>query len=59
MPQRSASSARGGQAASVPIGDEGRQFVAIQLNPRVLAGFRKEAKRRGVGRSRLGEVRPR
>jgi len=32
-----------------PIGDEARQLIAIRLDPRVLATFRTEAKRRGVG----------
>ena len=32
-----------------PIGDEARQLIAIRVDPRVLATFRKEAKRRGVG----------
>ena len=32
-----------------PIGDGARQLIAIRLDPRVLATFRKEAKRRGVG----------
>jgi uncharacterized protein (DUF4415 family) len=32
-----------------PIGDEARQLIAIRLDPQVLAAFRKEAKRRGVG----------
>ncbi len=32
-----------------PIGDEARQLIAIRVDPRVLATFRREAKRRGVG----------
>jgi uncharacterized protein (DUF4415 family) len=32
-----------------PIGDEARQLIAIRLDARVLAAYRKEAKRRGVG----------
>jgi uncharacterized protein (DUF4415 family) len=32
-----------------PIGDHARQLIAIRLDPRVLAEFRKEAKRRNVG----------
>ena len=32
-----------------PIGEEARQLIAIRLDTRVLATFRKEAKRRGVG----------
>ena len=32
-----------------PIGDGPRQLIAIRLDPHVLAAFRKEAKRRGVG----------
>jgi uncharacterized protein (DUF4415 family) len=32
-----------------PIGNEARQLIAIRLDPQVLAAFRKEAKRRGVG----------
>ena len=32
-----------------PIGDEARQLIAIRLDARVLATFRREAKRRGVG----------
>ncbi len=31
-----------------PIGEEPRQLIAIRLDSRVLATFRKEAKRRGV-----------
>lgn len=31
------------------IGDQARQLIAIRLNARVLAEFRKEAKRRKVG----------
>ena len=32
-----------------PIGDHARQLIAIRLDPRVLAEFRKEARRRNVG----------
>ena len=32
-----------------PIGKEARQLIAIRLDPRVIAEFRKEAKRRNVG----------
>jgi uncharacterized protein (DUF4415 family) len=32
-----------------PIGDEARLLIAIRLDARVLAAYRKEAKRRGVG----------
>ncbi len=32
-----------------PIGDEARQLIAIRLDPRVIDGFRKEAKRRNLG----------
>ena len=32
-----------------PIGKEARQLIAIRLDPRVIAGFRKEAKRRNLG----------
>jgi len=32
-----------------PLGDRARQLIAIRLDARVLAEFRKEAKRRNVG----------
>ena len=32
-----------------PLGDHARQLIAIRLDPRVLAEFRKEARRRNVG----------
>jgi uncharacterized protein (DUF4415 family) len=32
-----------------PLGDAPRQLIAIRLDPRVLAQFRKEARRRRVG----------
>ena len=32
-----------------PIGKQARQLIAIRLDPRVIAEFRKEAKRRNVG----------
>lgn len=32
-----------------PLGNEARQSIAIRLDVRVLAAYRKEAKRRGVG----------
>jgi uncharacterized protein (DUF4415 family) len=32
-----------------PIGEQARQLIAIRVDPRVIAEFRKEAKRRNVG----------
>ena len=32
-----------------PIGKQARQLIAIRLDPRVIAEFRKEAKRRNLG----------
>jgi uncharacterized protein (DUF4415 family) len=32
-----------------PIGEQTRQLIAIRVDPRVIAEFRKEAKRRNVG----------
>jgi len=32
-----------------PLGEEPRQLIAIRVDPRVLAQFRKEARRRRVG----------
>jgi uncharacterized protein (DUF4415 family) len=32
-----------------PLGDTARQLIAIRLDAKVLARFRKEARRRGVG----------
>ena len=32
-----------------PIGEQARQLIAIRLDPRVIAEFRKEAKRRKLG----------
>ena len=32
-----------------PLGDAARQLIAIRLDAKVLARFRKEARRRGVG----------
>ena len=32
-----------------PLGDRARQLIAIRLDARVLAEFRKEAKRRNIG----------
>jgi len=32
-----------------PLGSEARRLIAIRLDPRVLARFRLEAKRRNVG----------
>jgi uncharacterized protein (DUF4415 family) len=32
-----------------PLGSEARRLIAIRLDPRVLARFRSEAKRRNVG----------
>jgi uncharacterized protein (DUF4415 family) len=32
-----------------PLGRESRQLIAIRVDPAVLDGFRKEAKRRRVG----------
>jgi uncharacterized protein (DUF4415 family) len=32
-----------------PLGDEPRQLIAIRVDPKVLDGFRKEARRRRVG----------
>jgi uncharacterized protein (DUF4415 family) len=32
-----------------PLGDTARQLIAIRLDVKVLARFRKEARRRGVG----------
>src|SRR4051812_26864965 len=32
-----------------PLGDEPRQLIAIRVDPNVLDGFRKEARRRRVG----------
>jgi uncharacterized protein (DUF4415 family) len=32
-----------------PLGNEVRQVIAIRVDPEVLAAFRKQAKRRGIG----------
>ena len=32
-----------------PLGTRARRLIAIRLDPEVLAGFRKEAKRRNIG----------
>jgi uncharacterized protein (DUF4415 family) len=38
-----------GRVGRPPLGDRARQLIAIRLDARVLAEFRKEAKRRNVG----------
>lgn len=41
--------ARAQRPGRPPLGATAKQAIALRLDPRVLAAFRKEAKRRGVG----------
>jgi len=50
MPEASAGQLRAmRRVGRPPIGEQARQFIAIRVDPRVIAEFRKEAKRRNVG----------
>jgi len=37
----------------LPIGDEARRLIAIRIDANVLSEFRREARRRGIGRETL------
>lgn len=50
IPEASASQLRAmRRVGRPPLGEAARQLIAIRLDARVLARFRKEARRRGVG----------